>query len=257
MTTIHIPASIDDAVSNLNGLGALLTAKEWERAAIVYAFTQPSEGGHPVKNLTGSSLSIAAFASLGITGLGSRPAVTAYRNAWLSAMQDGAPDVKPGSDIELPSLPWKSVFGESTPDVQERVARKFIENNPDAIDQMVAKDPAIAKVISKQVLDNPTTRVRTTAALDREQEDRTAAMPPKPSRTGRLPAGFDLEATVGRVLGDMSLIFYALGKGQTLGAFGTIAMGLNRRMVQAYDAGEDLTPIFDEIDTFLAGGVKS
>jgi hypothetical protein len=41
---VQIPTSIDGAIDALNGIEELLTAREWERAAIVYAFTR--EDGH-------------------------------------------------------------------------------------------------------------------------------------------------------------------------------------------------------------------
>lgn len=40
-----IPETIEQATESLTGLERLLTAKQWERAAIVYAFTR--NGGKP------------------------------------------------------------------------------------------------------------------------------------------------------------------------------------------------------------------
>ncbi|MBA2633833.1 MAG: hypothetical protein H0U86_12690, partial [Chloroflexi bacterium] len=63
-STIQIPASLDEAVSNLNGLAALLTAKQWERAAIVFAFTTDEANGRGNRG-TSTALSARAFAELG------------------------------------------------------------------------------------------------------------------------------------------------------------------------------------------------
>lgn len=169
---IHIPATIAEAVASLDGLGRLLTAKQWERAAIVYAFTHPGVGGRNARrNLPVSGqVSIASFADLGIVGLRKRDQVALYRRAWEQAMQDGAPDVKPGDDIELPSLPWKDAFGEPTRDVQERVARSFIANNPDALSRIIREEPESARAIARQVIETPALNVAVEAAKVAREE---------------------------------------------------------------------------------------
>lgn len=109
--SIRIPASIDEAVSSLNGVAALLTAKQWERAAIVYAFTTDEINGGPRTGRNSGQLSLREFATLGITGLRSREQVRAYRDAWQSAIDAGpAEEAVPGQEVELPSLPWDDHF---------------------------------------------------------------------------------------------------------------------------------------------------
>lgn len=88
---ITIPASLDEAKASLNGIGALLTAKEWERAAIVYAFTRDGTDSdkNPRRSRSTTSLLPREFAALGIMGLGSDTTVRQYRKAWQTAIDDG------------------------------------------------------------------------------------------------------------------------------------------------------------------------
>ena len=60
MVQVHIPATIEEAKANLDGLGKLLTAKEWERAAIVYAFS----ANRPTSAIADVKLSFTAFSKL-------------------------------------------------------------------------------------------------------------------------------------------------------------------------------------------------
>jgi hypothetical protein len=197
VTTINIPASIVDATTSLDGLARLLQAKQWERAAIVYAFTEPQQGkrssdfaGNPAK------LSQTDFAALGITGLKDRNQVAAYRKAWQEAIDLGkAVEVKPGDAVTLPDLTWKDHFGEPTKDVQERVtrttiatnpalqveaARLLIETDPHAIDKIVQDRPEIVGKIVDGVIANPATMVTTEARLQPARGARIAASPATP-----------------------------------------------------------------------------
>lgn len=155
---VSIPASIEEARAALDGLGALLTAKQWERAAIVYAFTKTVGRGGNHGNDENSSLTIAGFAALGIAGLTTRDTVSLYRAAWKSAMDDGAPDAKPGDDVELPNLPWKDHFGEQTEAVRARVARAYLANNTDALKQIIRDHADAALAIADQVVSTPAVR---------------------------------------------------------------------------------------------------
>jgi hypothetical protein len=106
---VVIPASLDDATRELEGLGRLLQARNWERAAIVFAWTEP---GVPHLASAGRAadarrLSITAFAALDITGLRTRESVARYRRAWEIAVDDGhAIAVGPGEEVTLPTREW-------------------------------------------------------------------------------------------------------------------------------------------------------
>ena len=152
---IYIPASIEDAITALAGIGQLLTAKQWERAAIVYAFTEPGTGGPRTGGNT-PQLSIREFADLGITGLRDKGQVREYRKAWESAAAEvGNEDmlrIEPGDAVDMPDLPWKEHFGEPTIEVQERVARTAIVKNPELVREAIAAHPVVARVATEQVV---------------------------------------------------------------------------------------------------------
>jgi hypothetical protein len=104
---INIPGTIDEAVASLTGIGALLIAKEWERAAIVAAFVTLSEGKG--KRNARTSISPVEFAALGVVGFKSKDTVRAYAQAWQEAINQGkAVAAEPGATVALPDLTWES-----------------------------------------------------------------------------------------------------------------------------------------------------
>lgn len=77
----------------------MVTASEWKRAAIVWAFTSGAVKGHK----STSGLSVSDFLAHDINGLNSKTTVAKYRKAWKLAIDNGfATDVKPGDLIDLP-----------------------------------------------------------------------------------------------------------------------------------------------------------
>lgn len=116
MTTIRIPEP-DELRHRLAGIDRLLTARKWERAAIVYAFTDvggprntPSHRPAPPK------LNIRNFAGQGYAGLTTPKAVSRYREAWMTAISQGwAVPVQPGDEVELPDEPFPAwPYGEGS-----------------------------------------------------------------------------------------------------------------------------------------------
>lgn len=103
--SVTIPASIDDAVEALTGIGELITARKWERAAIVAAFVR-LDLGHGGRETVSSDRfeSASHFAERGIVGLSSHASVIKYVQAWLDANQDRYP--RPGATRRLPSVPF-------------------------------------------------------------------------------------------------------------------------------------------------------
>lgn len=120
MSKIDIPTP-DELRGSLKGLDRLATATQWERAAIVFAYTRGDDkGGRPTANpLTSEQVSdrltITAFAAEGYHGLGSRNTIAAYRTNWEAAMESGdAVATEPGmTRVELPDLPWPAPGGPS------------------------------------------------------------------------------------------------------------------------------------------------
>lgn len=117
MTTITIPAP-NELRDRLQGVDRLLTAKSWERAAIVYAYTGvggPRNSPQPPP----PKLNIRQFAAQGFTGLTTNKSVERYRAAWITAINHGwAVPVDPGDTVVLPEQPfpaWPSSDDETTP----------------------------------------------------------------------------------------------------------------------------------------------
>lgn len=190
---IHIPASIAEAKSALNGIGKLLTAKQWERAAIVYAFTEPGSGQGVRKPLVDSHqrLSIADFAALGVYGLRDRHGVASYRDAWQAAIDDRqAVAVGPGDSVELPNMPWKEAFGEATTDVQERIFRSVVRN-PEQFRAAIGDDVEIATQLARQVVDTPAARFAVEERLSQPVPRREEADYGEPADRDVVRSGID------------------------------------------------------------------
>jgi hypothetical protein len=190
---ITIPATIEEATTGLDGIGKLLTAKEWERAAIVYAFTNPAQGQRNV-GATAPKLSIRAFAALGITGLRHHTDVTAYRKAWESAILDGAPEAVPGVEIELPSLPWTSHLdgtNRSQEAVEDRTLKRILKD-PERFAKLV-EEPEVADLVIETVVRTPATRWRAQQAV-RQLADEPLVRHPEPK-----PAGKAIESVINAI----------------------------------------------------------
>ncbi|ODR23056.1 hypothetical protein [Mycolicibacterium porcinum] len=109
-TTIQIP-------SDLNGVTRLMTARQWERAAIVWAYVAPQQGKRTSAKTSGSRCSIEDFAALGLSGLRSISTVRMYYRTWDAAIRSGhAQPVNPGDTIAEPDLPWEPVQPVPKPD---------------------------------------------------------------------------------------------------------------------------------------------
>lgn len=152
MPTVNIPATIEDAISELDGIGALLTAKQWERAANVWAFTEPQQGR---RNLVGkpTKLTVREFAELGIAGLQHHETVAAYRNAWQAAINSGhAKAARPGRPARLPDIDWPTVDYKAKNRPAERVARavREIEATPE-LAKAVIKSPVVRAAIDDAI----------------------------------------------------------------------------------------------------------
>ena len=105
MNTVHIPASITEATDHLNGIESLMTAKGWERSAVVAAFVRLHDGpGQPSIRTSTNTLSTVQFAALGIAGLQSDRTVRIYVKAWLDSHDGIYPE--PGADVIVPTEKW-------------------------------------------------------------------------------------------------------------------------------------------------------
>lgn len=183
---IRIPRTLNAAVGALNGIESLLTARNWERAAIVWAFTYEGKPGPRTeigKEVDRST--ITDFAGLGIKGLASKPSVIAYRSAWKQAMEEvGAKDVRPGQMVELPDLPFPPVVSENDPRYQAITDRDAIRaqaeadgtgpakaldiaKNKPAMEAAIVASPAVAAAAERALARRPITEKEAEVTLER------------------------------------------------------------------------------------------
>lgn len=154
---MHIPSNIEEAREQLTGLEKVLTARHWERAAIVYAFTERPGKDWRAGSMT--KLSCSQFAQLGIPGLRSHMSVAHYHDAWKQAIDEGyAADVVPGDDVALPDVeryPFPSHTKAHTPSVQER-ERVLREATPEDIERVITAEPERFAPTIARTVSNPT-----------------------------------------------------------------------------------------------------
>lgn len=153
-TTIRIPDTIDEAMSRLGGIERLLTARGWERAAIVYAFThEPGPGGdrrsqgrnQRVKTHADSPLTCKQFADLGVQGLRGNQAVYEHRRAWQEAIDTGeAVAPQPGETVALPTSDFP-VIQRGRGLVGSFAQDRPVEVKYDAVKEIIRREPEVAE----------------------------------------------------------------------------------------------------------------
>jgi len=135
-TTIRIPDTIEEARSQLGGLDRLLTAKEWERAAIVYAFTAPSRPG-PRSQVRSklTNLSFREFAELDIQGLRSHATVSEMHRVWQDAIDNREAFASlPGDMVALPARAFPGI---------NRATGKVREYSYAAVQEIIQREPEV------------------------------------------------------------------------------------------------------------------
>lgn len=107
MNTVTIPSTLTEAQAQLEGLGRLINASAWERAAIVAAYVELSVGGRPSANVKRDPnlMTPVQFSELGIFGLRSHNSVRKYAEHWFK-LGKGRP--ARGAEVELPE--WEFPF---------------------------------------------------------------------------------------------------------------------------------------------------
>lgn len=148
-TTIQIPATIEEAMTKLGGLGKLLTAKGWERAAIVYAFAAPGKAGRPSasrkKSIAIDRLTFREFAEQGIYGLRSQPAVGMHWTCWQEAIDKGwVQAVAPGDEVVLPTQEYPPtatgaphlISRRMSPSEKVQAVKKLMDQEPEFADAL-------------------------------------------------------------------------------------------------------------------------
>lgn len=179
---IEIPFHIDDAKVKLGGLDQLLTAKQWERSAIVYAFTHRPPAQDQTGKTSGLILTYQALADHGIAGLRSAKSVGTYHDNWQAAIDaDKAKPVQPGDVIEVPDMDWPP-----NPDSTSGTQRSIIaqaRRDPTVIPKTVkALEPEARVEVARQLMDDPDIRQVARQALDQRYEDAPKPHPVEPPR---------------------------------------------------------------------------
>lgn len=144
---VTIPATVAEAADALGAIDRLLTSRAWERAAIVAAFVTPS------------GLTADEFAALGIRGLTTPATVRLYVERWL-ALGLGCP--QPGEVLALPTAEWEptrtGTDGHNSAEGAAATVRRIAERHPDAIGNVLAGDPELAKRVVEQAVQHPDVR---------------------------------------------------------------------------------------------------
>lgn len=158
MATIKIPTA-KQLANRLGGLDRLLTAKKWERAAIIWAFTTSDDkGGRPNATDPESGrfpVPVREFARLGFAGLVKPDTVTIYRQRWQEAIDSGAaPSVAPGDEIELPDMPWPPT--RTGTDGDHKVESRVEKVTEYLADPEVRADERVVAVVSEVVASQQT-----------------------------------------------------------------------------------------------------
>ena len=138
MKRIRIPATLPEAQTELAGLGKLLTAGEWHRAAILAAFVATSPNQAHVKS--DMRMSPTEFAALGIHGLRSKNTIVRYVQAWLDAHDGQYP--QPGEDVELPTTEW--------PPAERNTGSRTTTSN---IGRQIKESPELAVAAAEAIVD--------------------------------------------------------------------------------------------------------
>jgi len=145
---ITIPGSIEEAETALNGLEALLTAKEWQKAAIVAAFVKPG-----IRKRQGQFMTTSQFADLRISGLQSQNTIVMYVQRWLDAHDGIHPE--PGAQVALPDIEWPvSRTGTDGYDSEQGAIdtiTKIAEKHPDALTKAAERSDSVAEATADAV----------------------------------------------------------------------------------------------------------
>lgn len=114
---MKIPADRESAIQRLTALDKAISARQWERAAIVAAYVRPAKRGRPQSGNSGNPLfNVSEFTRLGIHGLTTGESVRAYLRAWELSGEDTP---EPGDDIPF--------IGRSFPEIGMLIDRNPVD----------------------------------------------------------------------------------------------------------------------------------
>lgn len=248
---VQVPASLDEAIADLNGLGSLLTAKQWSRAAIVYAFTEPDNGARRAQTKSEDSdlgYSYKAFAALGITGLRDEETVAWVHGAWQDAIDDGqAVPSAPGDSVTLPEREFPKHPRTRT---SYDGFRAQVEKNPEAVRELVRDEPEFAVKLAQQIIETPSVRHAVESKLAEPIFERDAQQRPPPERD------YSVELRRGINLCIPAIRAVQRGEWQPSPAEALLLHAFSQLLNQAASPeGEPQDGLFTQIERYLKEGV--
>lgn len=173
MTTFNIPSTVEGALTELTETGQLLTATEWERAAIVAALVGPATGsGRKPEKPENGFLTLKDLAAKGIIGLRKTDTIANYRDRWI----ENRPFPKLGEKIDLDGLPiWQPWDSRTTNNPEDKPSGGFRATKAE-IRARAARDPEFVRDVIEH------------AAPEVQREVRRPAPAPVPSPEQELEA---------------------------------------------------------------------
>ena len=168
MKIIHIPATPEAADLRLGDIGSIVTAREWERAAIIAARVRLADG--PGGNVTSDNahLTPTQFAALGITGLRSHNTIQRHVQNWLDANDDQYPEL--GADIVMPEKDYPSNSRTTDPEPGSQKVDDIM-SNPKATAKALTDDGFVDRVLDRmddETIDRVTETITRRREVDRE-----------------------------------------------------------------------------------------
>lgn len=203
MTKITIPTE-GEFQDRLSGLEQLLTATQWERAAIVYAFTEPGEGQGALRGPRAVKFpcSMAQFAQIGIKGLQSDRTVRDYRQRYADAVKAGEqPIAVPGKTINVNTeLDWEptghtSAAATNRPFTQQVAEAKRLLEDPQVAREVLA-EPKVAKAVTGAVDDHREAEYQQHVGRVEAKRQREVGDPAYHERVADLQAKRDADPTM-------------------------------------------------------------
>jgi len=162
MTTIKIPKSIEEVMTELGELGELLTAGGWKRAALLATVVRlPGSGGRKDRAAKRDTAfcSCDEFASLDIKGLRSANTVRLYVQRWLDANDGQYPTL--GDRVTQPADDWppeeRSLGSRVSVDPARAVEQIVEKHGPEAVASAVVDNEKVNAAVSRKRLDKVST----------------------------------------------------------------------------------------------------
>lgn len=228
MTSYNVPPTLAAAKKELGALGSLLTATQWERSAVVYAFARDGR----VADFGNSKLSTRDFAALSLQGLRKPETVSFYIKQWERAMKHGTPAAAPGKRVRLPDLDWRDA---EDPDYAKAAAqsgrdKSYVEKDEAAVGRSVARQELDAEVLAQNLTDRDAEAVVARIMEDRPKiaqravaREQARELPEAPFTTPPIVGSADEYGRATNAMDDNSAIARL---GNAVFAFGRYAQGL-------------------------------